>query len=461
MVLKVMQNTSRGSDDGMDLFSGNDKDAPLTDFQREMILAEKHAENVRKRQRENLLNSDPQAANKADISLEMEEGMIEPDPFDILTDDDATTDMMGTNDPGASTLFEDEAEQIPMVPTPVVNKARVSKQRALHILEHPHCSKYLVGTIMRILVTVDSSPDSVSSIHPKLLYSHAIFKVERLVKANKYPVYGCNFGNSCDHEIKEFLGYAAYHIMGRVMSGQQTTPLCRITLNDICSLPISEEEIKFGGEFIVRALTQAAANLRSFTFTDEDVQLMLERKLLKESVDPSTFQGSRSKLIVAIQRTSHEIELLAELVKNDPSKLEQLRALEARKGKLEEQLQNMKAPSRTPLFVKNCAVLRASAEPTSSSGVMRKTTQPTPMIMFNTPESQEVPGNENRKIERRSISEMSVGEQRKLIHAYTKHMKDCDPSYWTPFTQDVNMDIEERIPGFPRILRFSEYLKLH
>lgn len=458
MVLKYVRNTAWASGDPGDHPSGQDDGRQMTDFQREMILAEQHADNVRKRQRENLLSREQMPVVRPRNNMEIEEGMILEEHLEELAADEISPQPEDAPDSSRTTLFEDDADELDYADAGVVNKARVSKLRALHILEHPHCSKFLVGTVMRVLVSLDADPDSISSIYPTLINSHAILKVESLVKTKDYPVYGYNNGNHCDHQIKEFLGNANYNIMGRILNGQSGQPLCKINLNDICSLQITQEEIKFGGEFLVRDLNQAAANLRSFTFTDEDVQLMLMRKLMKESAAPGNFDGSRSKLIVAIQRTSHEIELLTELVKNDPSKLEHLRALEARRAKMEEQLQTMKAPTKTPIFVKNCAVLRVTDEQNSKGGVTRKTTQPTPMIIGSTQDNYDSISGEHRKRERRSIGDLSLAEQRQLVKAYMDHMQSWEPSMWERKNTKDNMGAHDNhIPGFPGMITWEDY----
>lgn len=458
MVLRLFRGSGRVADDNMDSPTDKGSEKPMTDFQREMILAERHAENVRKRQRENLLNKDASGSGKGGREQDMEEGMIMEDPLEGFQEEIHFPKPQESGDIGRTALFEDEVEEIQYAQASLVNRARVSKQRALHILEHPHCSKYLVGTVMRVLVMLSDAPDSVGSVHPNLVGTHVVFKLERLVKVKDYPVYGYNFGNHCDHDIREFMGNANYHFIGRVLTGQQSTAVCKVHLNEICSAPISQEEIKFGGEFITRDLTRAAANLRSFTFTDEDVKLMLERKLLKESSTPVEFNGNRSKLIVAIQRISHEIELLTEMVQNDPSKLDQLRALENRKAEMDEQLQKMKAPTRTPLFVRNCAVLRASCEPNSRAGVMRKITQPTPMIMFNNPEIQQTTSHGNRKRERRSITDLTATEQRQLVKAYVEHIKNWDINKWEPKEGENSMeDSLDDISRFPGMTTLEAY----
>ncbi|ORM41095.1 Mediator of RNA polymerase II transcription subunit 31 [Babesia sp. Xinjiang] len=424
MVLKAARNTGGGDDVSSDSSLSSDENNNMTDFQREMMLAEKHAEKVRKRQRENLLNKAAPIERPKEKPVEVEEGMILEDTPDRLPDNNIGNDFMYNDDVSAnvtSTLFEDEVEQVAQVPVTLLNKARISKTRALHILEHPNCSNYLAGTVAKILVKTGTTPDSVGSQYPSLVNSHAIFKVERLVKTKEYPVYGSNMGNDCDHQIQEFLGKAGYNLMGRILTDRRSDAISRVGLNEICSAPITQDEVKFGGESIVCDLERAAANLRNFTFTDEDVRIILERKLFKESMEDGEFQGGRGQLIAAIQRISHEIELLTELVKTDVSKIEHLRALEARKAKLDEKLSTMKATSRNPIFVKNCPVLRANAEP-SRGGAIRKTTQPTPMIIFNNPGTQDVFANESRKRERRTIGEMSYEEQKDLVLTYIKHM---------------------------------------
>ncbi|GIX61873.1 RNA polymerase-associated protein RTF1 [Babesia caballi] len=449
MVLKLVRSVSKGDDHLPDQSPTSDGRRHLTDFQREMLLAEKHAESVRKRQRQNLFSSESSFEKNREVVAEPEEGTIEEDPFDLPNSDYVGAEYASASDipvADASTLFADEVEHVAQAPVALVNKARVSKTRALHILEHPHCSKYLVGCVMRIWVTADAAAESVSSQYPNLINTHAIFKVERLLKAKEYPVYGDNVGNSCDHEIREFLGKTPFYMMGRVLAERASNALCRIGINDICSLPITQEEIKFGGEWLMRDLNQAATNLRNFTFTDEDVQLILERKLLKESSDQVDIQGGRSKLIAAIQRTSHEIELLTELVKHDPSKIDHLRALEERKAKIDEQLQSVKTPSRNPIFIKNCPVLRAHGEPSARGGAVRKTTQPTPMIMWpavNAPETQNVFTSEPRKRERRSIADMSYEEQKELELVYITYMKNYDVDRWLSPAVDIDVGLDE------------------
>ncbi|GFE52889.1 RNA polymerase-associated RTF1, putative [Babesia ovis] len=426
MVLKLGR-SAEGGDIFREDASSSDGEKNMTDFQREMLLAERHAEKLRKRQRENLLNRESGAKRSRD-SYQVGEDVIDEDPFDMLNDDDIGSDDIvdGGNINTGGTLFDEDIENVAQAPAVLVNRARISKTRALHILEHPNCSKYIIGSVVRILVNADAAPGSISSQYPHLVNSHAIFKIERLVKTKEYAVYGNSVETSCDHEIQEFLGKTTFTLLGRVMTDRRSDALCKVGLNQICNAQIAQEEIKFGGELIIRDLNRAAINLRNFTFTDDDVRLILERKLFKESMEDGEFQGGRSQLIAAIQRTSHEIELLTELVKNDISKIDQLRALETRKAKLEEQLLTMKAPTRNPIFVKSCPVLRANNEPSARGGAVRKTTQPTPMIMFNNPEPQDAFSNETRKRERRSIADMSYEEQKELVLAYVQHMKRLD-----------------------------------
>ncbi|CDR96488.1 hypothetical protein, conserved [Babesia bigemina] len=486
MVLRLVRGTGGSNDARSGQSASGAGNERLTDFQREMILAEQHAENLRKRQRRNLLNEDFGPTVSIDANEE-EDGLIEEDPLDMNNLNDIIEDTTTKADAAASddvALFDEETDQQSLAPTSLVNKARVSKTRALHILEHPHCSKYLVGSLMRIWITPDAAPDSVSSQHPHLVNTHAIFKVERLVKTNEYVVYGDSVGNSCDHEIREFLGKTSYSILGRLMTDRRSDTLNKIGLNDVCSAPILQEEIKFGGEWLIRDLNQAATNLRNvsfphgifimmqFTFTDEDVQLILERKLLKESVEQTEFQGGRSSLIAAIQRTSHEIELLTELVKNDTSKIDHLRALEARKAKMDEQLQTMKALTRNPLFIKTCPVLRANAEPSARGGAVRKTTQPTPMIMFNNIETQEIFPTEIRRRERKTVSEFSYEEQKELVIAYItvsisftvicillQNVDKCDPDQWLSPSDDVNAGNPGK-PDQAGVISMKEYLNM-
>eukprot|EP00371_Babesia_bovis_P002725 XP_001611372.1 hypothetical protein [Babesia bovis T2Bo] len=405
-------------------------DSTMTDFQREMLLAEQHAEILKKRQRERLFNTKGLLKRVNDGSEIPQSSAMDTEDFDTMTNinDDITVKMNRSN--RSDTLFTDDARTLEPAPVILVNRARISRIRALHIMDHPNRSKYLVGSILHIFVNPDASPDSISSQYPHLINSHVIFHVERLITSEDYPVYGSTTGNNCDHDIYEYLGKTMYCLLGRVMTEPLSEVLCRVGLNEICSSPITQEQIKFGGANLLRDLNRVAINLRNFTFTDDDVRQILEKRLFKESDDDVTFQGGRSQLITTIQRTSHEIELLTEIVKNDASKVEKLRALEARKEKLEQHLSSMKTPVRNRLFIKNCPILRAKNEPSARGGAIRKVTQPTPMILcelwmfcinrrsVNHPTPQELVMNEQRNLEPKGIADLSFKQQEELVVAY-------------------------------------------
>ncbi|EKX73351.1 hypothetical protein BEWA_054070 [Theileria equi strain WA] len=412
------------------------EDESMPEFRREMILAEKHAEKLKIQQRQDLLGKQ-----------EVKDASLDVSNMDLLDDGSESEDEI----PSENLFFQED--------TPVhldlslANSTRLSQTRLMNMLEHPNCNDYVIGALLNVFVTSNdisatneaedggrSGPSGkldklIHEVHPYMLGHHVVFQIDSIRKVKRYEVHGSKYGR-CTHENIDSmaklgsLGKCEFKIVGKVLSSSSggvlsTREKCICSVSDICNAPFVEEAMNFGDDKLARDLQIVSSNLQAFTFTDEDVQAILERKLLEQDGDVGSFKG-RSGLIAAIQRISHEIELLVEAAKNDPSQLSRLAEREKKKQELEEQLKNFKVPTKIPVFVKNSAILRASDD-LVGKGVTRKTTKPTPMIMVPTmkTESSETEASPTASRFTKSLENLPTEKQEELISAYLSVRFSC------------------------------------
>ncbi|UVC54259.1 hypothetical protein MACJ_003795 [Theileria orientalis] len=455
-------------DDLSDISSAEEEGySDMPEFKREQILAERHAEQLKKKQRRNLIESSrvekDESIDELDKDLDYLDDIIE-ETLEKPQEDQLNDKTLFNDDVGTIPLpsKSEKSESVKHVTASLANAAKVSKSKALNILEHPNYNEYISGTLMNVYISVDSTKltplpsektfeaKSLSETFPKLIGKHVVFQVESALKCEKYDVHGTNYV-TCDHRSKNLLGRTEYLFCGRILNVNSNVfnTLVLVSVNDVCNMPFYDQDITFGDEDFAQFLKHIANNMKSFTFTDEDVQMILEKKLLDRT--PSTM--GRKSLISEIQRYSHEIELLMEAARNDPSQIARLKEHERKKQELVEKLNRYNKPAVANQYSVKTSSLLCASDDLSSKGVMRKTTKPTPMIMGRRPINYLVPNvkdeetqnemNEMRNIFKRTLNDLKRNKQQYILDQYLQHVNNMDMEfevgdkrdYFTNFTK--------------------------
>eukprot|EP00375_Theileria_parva_P000075 XP_762744.1 hypothetical protein [Theileria parva strain Muguga] len=404
----------------------DDELSDMPEFERELLLAEKHAEEVRLKQRMSLLWESSGVGPDStglyedlyyldDVVDETSEKLQEPG---VLFKDDnkgsGKTSKASKSDPKVAksgkisqSKDEDDKPTFNPITVSIANSAKLSKTRTLNILEHPNFNEYLSGALINLFITVESlrlspvksSPKRLKAVpicelFPKLISKHVVFQIECAVPSETYDVFGSNL-NSCDHFSKLFLSKCSYVLCGKVLNvaTEASNTFVLVSVCDICNSSFQEEQLNFGDEYFAEFLKQISDNLKSvlfltpghsltshvdsFTFTDEDVQIILEQKLRERSSIPN----KKTSLISEIQRYTHEIELLSESAKNDPSQILRLKDHEKRRQELVDDLNNLGDSKTNSRFSLRNSSIISTSDDLSNKTVTRKITKPTPMIM--------------------------------------------------------------------------------
>ncbi|XP_955327.1 uncharacterized protein TA18690 [Theileria annulata] len=440
----------------------------MSEFRREQLLAEKHAKEVKLKQRRSLLRENSKLEQEDSIDLYedfdfldeiLDETVEDSQKSDKLFDDDnldseiaSKTGKSDTKVGKSDKLSQDEDKEdkptVKAMTVEISNSAKLSKSRTLNILEHPSCNEYLSGALINLFVSVENlelSPLKSSVKHfkakpigdcfPRIISKHVVFQIESAVPCEPYDVFGNNF-NSCDHSSKVFMSKCSYLLCGRVLniSTEVFNTLVLVSVNDVCNSSFQEEQLNFGDEYFVEFLKQISNNLKSvlfphlyiilgilFAFTDEDVQMILEQKLQERTSAPS----GKMSLIAEIQRYTHEIELLTEAARNDPSNIMRLKEHEKQRQQLVDELKKLKdSNSSTPFSFKNYSILSTSDD-LSIKTIIRKITKPTPMIMGIFHRVPNMRGDsihidliENKNGYKRTLNDLNLSRQTHLINHY-------------------------------------------
>ncbi|KAK2196069.1 hypothetical protein BdWA1_002668 [Babesia duncani] len=386
--------------------SSNEDDTlgDLPEFKREMLLAERHAEQLRLKHQQQLIQQGTSIGPKSlyATSLSLPEQTLEYMDAETLEDNV----QIPPDSNAEEKLFDDDNRQENrLLNVALVNTARVSKSGALHILEHPRSLDYLKGALLRIFISGNNeskAKDSVAILFPTLYGLHAVFRIERLVHVEEYHVYGTKF-QACDHDEKtNVLGNSNVLFRGTVLSHSGTNA-CTVSLNDVCNAPFVKQDLINVRDDIAQDLTNIANVLKGFTFTDEDVALILEKRATRPV-------ASKYAIISEIQQINDELQLLSKQVPLQTSKIE---ALEHRKSIMEAQLKSLKGTKKQEIFAKSYKVLRASND---NATTLRKTTQPTPMIMCPVKETED--SENTRQFKKRTLHDLSLDEQVAFISNY-------------------------------------------
>lgn len=443
-------------------------DDDIPEYRREMLIAEKHAEHLKRKQMQRLLEeSNANLGKRKEFTQKDPSGL---DQYNFGQDDDLIADVIEDQELEDKTLFSEPLPKVAQIsiPSAVCQAARVTKTRLLHILEHPQCSEYLSGVLLKVLVSQDEMYNTgqyttIASANPQLVGKHVVFMVDSLKGVDPYPVYGNRY-KQCDHEKRNVIARAIYKLVGKVMSREAGLDISAnhhiISINDVCNLGIEANELTFGSEALLIKLEQVSLRLKRFTFTDEDVKNILKKKYFtKEKSGEYEEPKTKGGLIIAIQRINHEIELLGEMSSEDPGNIGKLEELEARKLELEARLRGMKEPNQMPAFPRASAVFR----PTNfiNDSMRRKTTQPTAMIMVPSSivkENLANEGNASKEDEKnkRTICDIDKWHQQRIVDLYKEHVKGMEMSMWGEGRR--GLDVEETKEGLlVKAITLGEY----